>query len=114
MGMDVSKIVKTLIRKRELLESCICLSEEQLLLLADENLKGFNMLLHRRADLMIELTALESILRNSMMEIQNEEIRSINDEIVCLANHIVAIDEQAHIRLDLIKQRAHAQIQKFR
>ena len=30
----------------------------------------------------------------------------INDEIVTLANEIVELDEQAHWRLDLIKQRS--------
>ena len=34
------------------------------------------------------------------------ELRMINDEIVTLANEIVELDEQAHWRLDLIKQRS--------
>jgi len=117
--MDSTEIVNGLTRERELLEDFICLSEEQLLLLADEDLDGFDTLLQRRADLMMELTAIEGTLGTWITQIRSdpsvspeimEELRAINDEIVRMANHIVEIDEQAHARLDLIKQRTHAEL----
>jgi hypothetical protein len=66
---------------------------------------------------MMELTAIEGTLGTWITQIRSdpsvspevmEELRVINDEIVRMANHIVEIDEQAHARLDLIKQRTHA------
>jgi hypothetical protein len=117
--MDSTEIVNGLTRERELLEDFICLSEEQLLLLADEDLDGFDTLLQRRADLMMELTAIEGTLGTWITQIRSdpsvspeimEELRAINDEIVRMANHIVEIDEQTHARLDLIKQRTHAEL----
>ena len=120
--MNAAEIVNGLTRERELLEDFICLSEEQLLLLADEDLDGFDTLLQRRADLMMELTAIEGTLGTWINQIKSDpavtpemmnELRSINDEIVRMANHIVEIDEQAHARLDLIKQRTHSQLQNI-
>lgn len=120
--MNSTDIVNALTRERELLEDFICLSEEQLLLLADEDLEGFDTLLQRRADLMMELTAIEGTLGTWITQIRSdssvtpeimEELRVINDEIVRMANHIVEIDEQAHARLDLIKQRTHAQLRSI-
>jgi len=117
--MDSTEIVNALTRERELLEDFICLSEEQLLLLADEDLDSFDTLLQRRSDLMMELTAIEGTLGTWITQIRSdpsvtpeimEELRAINDEIVRMANHIVEIDEQAHARLDLIKQRTHAEL----
>src|SRR5205823_14653847 len=100
----------------------ICLSEEQLLLLADEDLDGFDTLLLRRADLMMELTALEEALASWIFQLRNDptvpsammqEIRSVNDEIVRMANHVVQIDEQAHTRLDMIKQKTSAELRSI-
>ena len=39
------------------------------------------------------------------------ELRSLNDDIVQLANQVVDIDEQSHWRLDLIKTRTSAELQ---
>ena len=118
--MDSIQILAALERERKLLEDFICLSEEQLLLLEDENVEAVNSLLQRRADLMVELTAIESTLGTWIMQIRNDptvssgmlrELRTVNDEIVQMANHIVEIDEQTHAKLDAIKQRARTQIQ---
>ena len=49
--MDSATVLKALERERQLLEDFICLSEEQLLLLEDENIEAVNSLLQRRADL---------------------------------------------------------------
>jgi len=120
--MDPNQILNALGREKELLEDFICLSEEQLLLLADENLDGFDALLQRRAELMTELTAVEATLSRWISQIRNDpsvsaelmsEMRSINDEIVRMANHIVQIDEHAHARLDFIKQRTSAELRSI-
>jgi hypothetical protein len=120
--MDSIQILAALERERELLEDFICLSEEQLLLLENENVEDVNSLLQRRADLMVELTAIESTLGTWIMQIRNDptvssemlrELRAVNDEIVQMANHIVEIDEQTHAKLDAIKQRTQTQIQNM-
>src|SRR5947209_9226584 len=112
--MDSAQILKALERERQLLEDFICLSEEQLLFLEDENIDAVNSLLQRRADLMIEMTAIEATLGTWISQIRTDpsvtaemmkELRAVNDEIVSMANHIVEIDEQTHARLDLIKYR---------
>jgi len=118
--MDSVKVLKALERERELLENFICLSEEQLLLLDDENIEAVNSLLQKRADLMIELTAIEATLGTWITQIRTDpsvtaammhELRLVNDEIVNMANHIVEIDEQTHERLDAIKRKSRSEIQ---
>ena len=120
--MDSIQILAALERERELLEDFICLSEEQLLLLENENVEDVNSLLQRRADLMVELTAIESTLGTWIIQIRNDptvssemlrELRAVNDEIVQMANHIVEIDEQTHAKLDAIQQRTQNQIQNM-
>jgi hypothetical protein len=112
--------LRALERERELLEDFICLSEEQLLLLQDENIDAVNSLLARRADLMIELTAIEATLGTWISQIRTDpsvtpemmhELRAVNDEIVSMANHIVEIDDQTHARLDEIKNKARTELQ---
>jgi flagellar FlgN protein len=120
--MNSVKVLKALERERQLLEDFICLSEEQLLLLEDENIDAVNSLLKRRADLMVELTAIEATLGTWISQIRNDpsvspqmmrELRAVNDEIVNMANHIVEIDEQTHERLDAIKQKAQRDLQEM-
>ena len=120
--MDSVTVLKALERERKLLEDFICLSEEQLLLLEDENIEAVNSLLQRRADLMMELTAIEATLGTWISQIRTDpsvtpemmrELRSVNDEIVSMANHIVEIDEQTHNRLDMIKQRTCRELQEL-
>jgi hypothetical protein len=120
--MDSVTVLKALERERRLLEDFICLSEEQLLLLEDENIEAVNSLLQRRADLMMELTAIEATLGTWISQIRTDpsvtpemmrELRSVNDEIVSMANHIVEIDEQTHNRLDMIKQRTCRELQEL-
>src|SRR5262245_6129956 len=120
--MDPVTVLKALERERKLLENFICLSEEQLLLLDAENIDAVNSLLERRADLMMELTAIEATLSTWITQIRNDssvtpemmhELRAVNDEIVSMANHIVEIDEQTHERLDLIKKKAGREIQEL-
>lgn len=114
---SAQEVLNALERERQLLEDFICLSEEQLLLLEDENISAVDALLERRADLMMELTAIEATLDTWISQIRNDpsvtaemmhQLRSVNDEIVSMANHIVEIDEQTHARLDLMKQAAEA------
>jgi len=120
--MDSILVLKALERERQLLEDFICLSEEQLLLLETENIDGVNALLQRRADLMIELTAIEATLGTWISQIRTDpsvtpemmrELRAVNDEIVSMANHIVEIDEQTHTRLDMIKERTRKELQQL-
>ena len=112
--MDSVQVLNALERERRLLENFLCLSEEQLLLLEDNDIPAVNALLERRSDLMMELTAIEATLGTWISQIQTDpsltpemmrEFRAVNDEIVSMANHIVDIDEQTHNRLDEIKQR---------
>jgi len=112
--MDALQVLKALERERELLEDFICLSEEQLLLLDDENIEAVNSLLSKRADLMIEMTAIEATLGTWIEQIRSNpkissavlrELRTINDDIVQLANQVVEIDEKSHLRLDHFKFR---------
>ena len=88
--MDSLQVLKALERERELLEDFICLSEEQLLLLEAENIDAVNSLLSKRADLMIELTAIEATLGTWISQIRTDpsvtpammhELRNLNDEI---------------------------------
>ena len=118
--MDSNQILKALEKERALLEDFICLSEEQLLLLEDENIDAVNSLLQKRADLMMELTAIETTLGTWISQIRNDpsvtsemmrEFRAVNDEIVSMANHIVEIDEQTHARLDMMKERTRRDIE---
>jgi FlgN protein len=120
--MDSVQILKALERERQLLEDFMCLSEEQLLLLEAENIEAVNSLLQRRADLMMELTAIEATLGTWISQIRRDpsvtpemllELRTVNDEIVSMANHIVEIDEQTHERLDMIKQRTSRELQEL-
>ena len=120
--MDSVQILKALERERQLLEDFMCLSEEQLLLLEAENIEAVNSLLQRRADLMMELTAIEATLGTWISQIRKDpsvtpemmrELRAVNDEIVSMANHIVEIDEQTHERLDMIKQRTRRELQEL-
>src|SRR5437868_4962750 len=120
--MDSVQILKALERERELLEDFICLSEEQLLLLEDENIDAVDSLLERRADLMMEMTAIEATLGTWITQIRTDpsvtpqmikELRAVNDEIVSMANHIVEIDEQTHAQLDLIKYRTKTKAQNL-
>ena len=118
--MDSVQVLKALERERELLEDFICLSEEQLLFIEDENIEAVNSLLARRADLMIELTAIEATLGTWITQLRTDasvtpemmrELRNVNDEIVSMANHIVEIDEQTHAKLDLIKSKSRKEMQ---
>ena len=118
--MDSVQVLKALERERELLEDFICLSEEQLLFIEDENIEAVNSLLARRADLMIELTAIEATLGTWITQLRTDssvtpemmrELRNVNDEIVSMANHIVEIDEQTHAKLDMIKSKSRNEMQ---
>jgi len=122
MMMDSVKVLKALERERQLLEDFICLSEEQLLLIENENIDAVNSLLKRRADLMVELTAIEATLGTWISQIRTDpsvtpqmmrELRAVNDEIVSMANHIVEIDEQTHERLDIIKQKTQLDLEEM-
>ena len=113
--MNAPQILTALEHERELLREFYALSEKQLVLMDDEDLDAVNKLLDERSDLMLELSAVESTLGTWIDQIRTDptvsndvlaELRSINDDIVQLANQVVDIDEQTHWRLDLIKDQA--------
>ena len=113
--MEVSKTLDALERERELLREFYVLSSRQSALLDEENPGDVSKLLDARSDLMLELTAIETTLGTWITQLRNEseitpevlrELRSVNDEIVRLANEIVELDEQIHSQPDLIKQKA--------
>ncbi len=113
--MNASQILASLERERQLLREFRGLSEQQLALLDVEDIAGVNHLLDQRADLMLEMTAIEATLGTWIDQVKadptvsNEmmtELRAVNEEIVQLANLVVEIDEQTHWRLDLIKTRS--------
>ena len=117
--MDPLQVMNALEKERKLLENFICLSEEQLILLGEEDLDGFENLLQRRSELMLELTAIEGTLATWIAQIREDpsitpemmsELRSVNDEILRMANHVVEIDEQAYTRLDFIKQKTREEL----
>ena len=118
--MNATQILNALERERTLLREFRSLSEQQLQLLESENMEAVNQLLDQRGDLMLELTAVEATLGTWIDQIRMDptisnavlgELRSINEDIVQLANQVVEIDEQSHWRLDLIKTRASSELQ---
>ena len=119
--MNSAQIVTSLERERQLLEEFRSVSEQQLRLIGDENivLHGVESLLGRRADLMVELTTIESTLATWISQIRHDpsvtpetmkELRLLNDEIVDLAKEVVAIDAETHWKLDLIRERTQAEL----
>lgn len=117
--MNSTQIVTSLERERQLLEEFRSVSEQQLRLIEDDNIDGVESLLGRRADLMVELTAIESTLATWISQIRHDpsvtpemmmELRSLNDEIVELAKEVVAIDAETHWKLDLIRERTQAEL----
>ncbi len=120
--MTTTRMLEALEKEKMLLEDFICLSEEQVLLLKDENLDGFDALLHKRAHLMMDLSIIEVKLAQWIQSIYHdpsvapatlEQMRRMNDEIVRMANHIIQIDERAQREFDGIKQRTRAEIVDF-
>jgi len=118
--VNATQILNALERERTLLREFRSLSEQQLQLLESENMEAVNQLLDQRGDLMLELTAVEATLGTWIDQIRTDpsisnavlgELRSINDDIVQLANQVVEIDEQSHWRLDLIKTRSGSKFQ---
>ena len=119
--MDSAMVLKALERERALLEEFIGLSEDQLIFMEDRNIDVMS-LFERRADLMIELTAIEATLDTWIIQIRTDpsvtpemmrELRAVSDEIVSMANHIVDIDEQTHAHLDILKERAQTKLQEI-
>ena len=117
--MNAPQILTALEHERELLREFYALSEKQLVLMDDEDLDAVNQLLDERSDLMLELSAVESTLGTWIDQIRTDptvstdvlaELRSINDDIVQLANQVVDIDEQTHWRLDLIKDQSNSEL----
>ena len=113
--MNASQVLSSLERERQLLREFRSLSQQQLALLDVEDIDGVNHLLDQRADLMLEMTAIEATLGTWIEQVKSDptvsnemmsELRAVNEEIVQLANLVVEIDEQTHWRLDLIKSRA--------
>ena len=120
--MDSSIVVlQALERERTLLEEFIDLSKDQVLFMEDRNFEAMS-LLERRADLMIELIAIEATLGTWIDQIRldpsitvkmMDDLRAVSSEIVTLANYIIEIDAQTHARLVMLKQRARTQLQQI-
>jgi hypothetical protein len=117
--VNASQILTALERERTLLREFRNLSEQQLQLLDSEDIQGVEQLLGYRADLMLELTAVEATLGTWIDQIRTDpkvsseimaELRAVNDEIVQLANQVVEIDEQTHWRIDMIRSRASEEL----
>src|SRR5215471_18667525 len=114
--LNGTQILNALERERTLLREFRRLSEQQLVLMESENLEAVNRLLDQREDLMLELSAVEATLGTWIEQIRSNpkishtvlrELRTINDDIVQLANQVVEIDEKSHSRLDKLKNRKH-------
>jgi len=120
--VNATQILNALERERTLLREFRSLSEQQLQLLESENMEAVNQLLDQRGDLMLELTAVEATLGTWIDQIRMDpsissavlsELRTINEDIVQLANQVVEIDEQSHWRLDLIKTRTGSELKSL-
>ena len=120
--MKPSQILSSLERERQLLQEFRGLCGQQLALLDVEDLAGVNSLLDQRADLMLELTAIEATLGTWIDQVRTDptvspemmrELESVNDEIVSLARMVVEIDEQTHWRLDFIKTRSAEELRSL-
>jgi hypothetical protein len=120
--VNASQILASLERERQLLREFRSLSEQQLVLIDVEDIAGVNNLLDQRADLMLELTAIEATLGTWIDQVKADpsvsaemmtELKAVNEEIVQLANLVVDIDEQTHWRLDLIKSRSAEEMQRM-
>jgi len=120
--VTASQIQSALERERQLLREFRTLSQQQLVLIGDEDIEGVNHLLDQRSDLMLELTAIEATLGTWIEQLRSEsdvssemmqEFRAVNEEIVQLANLVVDIDEQTHWRLDLIKSRSAEELRSL-
>ena len=99
--MNASKILSSLERERALLQEFRGLCEQQLVLLDVEDIAGVNTLLDHRADLMLELTAIDATLGTWIDQVKADpaisaemmrELESVNEEIVELARMVVEID----------------------
>jgi hypothetical protein len=117
--MDIRRTLEALETEKRLLEEFICLSQQQLLILAEEDLSGFDLLLQKRAALMMKLTAVETTLANWIRNIRMAspippasfaEMRRLNEEIVRMADHVIEVDRQAHLEFDRIRQQTNAEI----
>ena len=107
--MSSTLIFTALERERELLQNIICLSEEQHLMLAEEDLGGFDTLLDRRADLTREISEIEEILMEWISSIDTSispdilaRMRAINEEVIRMADHVVKMDKRSQTILNLI------------
>jgi hypothetical protein len=120
--VNASQVLSSLERERQLLQEFSNLCEQQLVLLDVEDIDGVNNLLDQRADLMLELTAIDATLGTWIDQVKADltvsremmrELESVNEEIVSLARMIVEIDEQTHWRLDLIKTRSAEELRSL-
>jgi len=119
--MDSAIVLKVLERERALLQEFMYLSQDQVLFMEDRNVEAMSLFEHR-ADLMIELTAIDATLDTWINQIRTDpavtpemmyELRTVSDEIVSMANHIIEIDEQIHACLDVLKERAQTKLQEI-
>jgi len=119
--MDSAIVLKVLERERALLQEFMYLSQDQVLFMEDRNVEAMSLFEHR-ADLMIELTAIDATLDTWINQIRTDpavtpemmyELRTVSDEIVSMANHIIEIDEQIHACLDVLKERARTKLQEI-
>lgn len=118
--MNAIGVLTALEREKALLEDIICLSSEQLFCLDNDDLNAFDLLFERRSQVMAGLTALDDTLAPWIKQIQSDpvisedamhQIKVLNYEITCMANHVVQIDEATCSRLEGIKRAQRAQLQ---
>jgi cell division FtsZ-interacting protein ZapD len=120
--VNSSQILSSLERERQLLREFRSLCQQQLVLLEVEDIAGVNNLLDQRADLMLELTAIDATLGTWIDQVRTDpsvsaammhEFESVNEEIVSVARMVVEIDEQTHWRLDFIKTRSAEELRSL-
>jgi hypothetical protein len=115
--MNTVEILSALERESQLLKDFRELSRNQLALLKDETpeaLESLCGLLDQRSDMMLELDAIETTLETWIDQIRNDrtvtvdvlhELRTLNSDIIELAQQIVDIDERTQVQLESIQRK---------
>ena len=112
--MKPSQLVTALEDKRELLREFTNLSSQHLQL-SNEQTANQTSLTKRRSDLMLELWAIDSTIETWIDQVRNalevssdvlRELRFLSNDVVRLANEVIAIDEQTDPNFELIEKLA--------
>ncbi len=120
--MNAIGVLAALEKEKSLLEDMICLAGEQLCHLEHDDIDAFDALLDQRSKVMAGLTAIDETLAPwieqirtdpSVSEAAMKQVQTLNDEISCMANHIVLIDEAACNRLEAIKNEQRLELREI-